>query len=73
MEIQAGQSTAGGGEAAAPWKPKGQPGSKKCILSFDGGGVRGLMCCVMIEYLESKLQVSSHGGFFAFFRLWFSS
>lgn len=55
MEIQAGQS-AGGGEAAAPWKPKGQPGSKKCILSFDGGGVRGIMICVMIEYLESKLQ-----------------
>ncbi|KAG0567202.1 hypothetical protein M758_7G162200 [Ceratodon purpureus] len=50
MEIQ-GQNS-----AYATCKPKGQPGSKKCILSFDGGGVRGIMSCVMIEYLESKLQ-----------------
>lgn len=38
-------------------QPKGVLGRKKCILSLDGGGVRGLIECVILERLEFHLQV----------------
>lgn len=37
-------------------QPKGVLGRKKCILSLDGGGVRGLIECVILERLEFHLQ-----------------
>lgn len=38
-------------------RPKGLPGKKQCVLSIDGGGVRGIMATVILESLESELQV----------------
>ncbi|KAG0559220.1 hypothetical protein KC19_10G088300 [Ceratodon purpureus] len=37
-------------------QPKGNFGRKKCILSFDGGGVRGLLSSVILDRLETHLQ-----------------
>lgn len=44
-------------EQSGGCRPKGNPGSKTCILSFDGGGVRGIISSVILERLESHLQV----------------
>ncbi|EFJ34975.1 hypothetical protein SELMODRAFT_438927 [Selaginella moellendorffii] len=35
---------------------KGTPGKRKCVLSLDGGGIRGLIPAQILEYLEQCLQ-----------------